>query len=237
MLLGNPHNNGPFETSAGMNAVTTRCQEETIVIDGTRYSIIDTPGIFDSQTSNDDVFEKISRLILRCIYGIKAILIVFELTRFSPEQRNTLIAMQNFFGNDTLRNYAIIVLSKPTKDQMINPDDIPHTWNASFIDFIQTLNNRWGISPNSDYFNSNHQIHRDQLDRIKYFIARTPGVYMTEEFRQMQACIERANYNAIFLIIFGLSIVFFFGILYPDIFVSFGLVVIRRTFGRIFGAR
>jgi len=100
--------------------------------------------------------------------------------------------IQEFFGNEVLRDYAIVVFSKPTRDQMINPDEMQRAWNGDFTNFIEVVNGRWGISPNSDYFDSNHQIHRSLLGRIKYLIARTPEVYTSERFEEIR---QRYEFN------------------------------------------
>ena len=47
-----------------------------IEIGGKRYSLIDTPGIFDTNRLNKDILEEITRTIEKCAYGIKAILFV-----------------------------------------------------------------------------------------------------------------------------------------------------------------
>ncbi|RIA80017.1 AIG1 family-domain-containing protein [Glomus cerebriforme] len=190
MLLGRVHNNGPFNTSADMDAVTNICHAETVTIEGARYSIVDTPGLFNVQIPPEDIIVEILRYCLRCVYGIKAILIVFEATRYTPEQRRTLEMIQQFFGNEALRDYAIIVFSKPTKDQMRNPDEMQRAWNRDFTGFIEVMNNRWGISPNSDYFDPNHDIHRSRLGRIKFLIARTPGTYISERFNEVRELYE-----------------------------------------------
>ena len=85
----------------------------------------------------------------------------------------------------------MVVFSKPTRDQMTNPGKMQSGWNERFTSFIEILNGRWGISPNSDYFDSAHRTHRDCLDRIKQLIAQTPGVYGIKEFAEV-----RRNYES-----------------------------------------
>lgn len=171
------------------DAVTNRCQAETITIKDVRYTIIDTPGFFDSKDPTEEVLEEICNCIIQCTRGIKAILIVFEAGRLTLEQCKTLELIEKFFGNDALRDYAIAVLSKPTRNQMDNLEEMKRIWNDKFINFIERLNDRWGISPNSDYLNSNHRVY---LDRIKRLIALTPGVYESEQFLEV-----RQQYDAI----------------------------------------
>jgi len=48
-----------------------------VSIDGVKYNIVDTPGIFDTQQLTDDVLQEIANAIKKCAYGVKAILFVF----------------------------------------------------------------------------------------------------------------------------------------------------------------
>jgi hypothetical protein len=45
-----------------------------MLIDGVPYNIVDTPGIFDTQQGTE-----IAKTINKCAYGVKAILIVFDM--------------------------------------------------------------------------------------------------------------------------------------------------------------
>ncbi|CAB4403816.1 unnamed protein product [Rhizophagus irregularis] len=50
--------------------------------------------------------------------------------------------MKIFFGNDTLREYAIVVLSRPNSSQMDNPEKMKCIWNIKFTDFVEMLNEK-----------------------------------------------------------------------------------------------
>ncbi|GES93019.1 AIG1-type guanine nucleotide-binding (G) domain-containing protein [Rhizophagus clarus] len=164
LLLAQPHDDGPFYVSADMESVTQECGTATISIDGIMYNIIDTPGIFDTQLVTDKILEEIADTINKCTYGIKAILFVFEAKRFSAEQRNVLEGIRKFFGEGAT-NYIIAIFSHATKAQIRDRDIMRKAWNEPVCSFIEDIENRWGISPNSDYYHPDDPVHKARLEQ------------------------------------------------------------------------
>ncbi|EXX73349.1 uncharacterized protein OCT59_021241 [Rhizophagus irregularis] len=115
LLVGAPHDNGPFHTSAQMDSVTKECTVATISIDGVPYNIVDTPGIFDTQQGTIPVLNQIAKTINKCAHGVKAILIVYKARRFTDEQRNVLNEIRTFLGKDATNN-IISVFSHASTD-------------------------------------------------------------------------------------------------------------------------
>ncbi|GBC24716.1 uncharacterized protein OCT59_009312 [Rhizophagus irregularis] len=183
MLLKQPHDDGHFQVSADMESVTQECSTAIISIDGITYNIIDTPGIFDTQLVTDKILEEIAKTIKKCKYGIKAILFVFEAKRFSAEQRGVLEGIRNFFGEGAT-NYIIAIFSHATKAQIYDRDIMRKAWNKPVCSFIEDIENRWGISPNSDYFPPDDPTHQARLGEIKAFISSMRGVYTTEQLEE-----------------------------------------------------
>ena len=101
LLLSQPHDEGPFYVSADMasiytsdtfnsfyyhlfqwwgklqESVTKECCTVTTSIDGVKYNIVDTPGIFDTQQVTDEILKEIAETVQKCTHGVKAILFVF----------------------------------------------------------------------------------------------------------------------------------------------------------------
>lgn len=67
------------------------------------------------------------------------------MTQLTHEQLEILELMKNFFRNDALREYTIVVLSRPNSSQMDNPEKMKCIWNIKFTDFVEMLNGRWGF--------------------------------------------------------------------------------------------
>lgn len=193
LLLDQPYDEGPFIVSDRMDSCTQICAESEVTIDGQKFNLVDTPGIFDTSKPNEEVYKEIAKIVQKCAYGIKAILFVFEAKRFTAEQGNVLYGIKSFFGEGAL-NYIIAVFSHATKKQNADKDEMRKAWNPAISSFIVSIGNRWDISPDSDYFPPEHEIHQLRLREIKDLIINTQGSYTTEMLesaRQVQERIQR----------------------------------------------
>ncbi|KAF0524707.1 P-loop containing nucleoside triphosphate hydrolase protein [Gigaspora margarita] len=193
LLLDQPYDEGPFIVSDRIDSCTQICGESEVTIDGQKFNLVDTPGIFDTKKPDKEVYKEIAKTVQKCAYGVKAILFVFEAKRFTEEQNNILNGVKTFLGEDAL-NYMIAVFSHATKKQNADKDEMRKAWNSTIASFIGNLGNRWGISPNSDYFPPEHEKHQLRLREIKDFIMSTSGSYTTdmlESVRQEQERIQR----------------------------------------------
>ncbi|CAG8556271.1 22644_t:CDS:2, partial [Racocetra persica] len=161
LLLDQPHDNGPFIVSDSVYSCTQLCAESEVTIDGQKFNIVDTPGIFDTNRPDEEVYKEIAKIVQKCVYGIKAILFVFEAKRFTEEQKNVLDGIRMFFGEGAL-NYIIAVFSRATKKQNADKNEMRQAWNPAISSFIGSIGNRWGISPDSDYFPPEHEKHQVQ---------------------------------------------------------------------------
>ncbi|CAG8696486.1 11060_t:CDS:10 [Funneliformis mosseae] len=118
MLLGYPHNNrGPFHVSSRMKFVTRECGTAVVSIDGVRYNIVDTPGIFDIHQLTDDVLQEITNAVKRCAYGKQSGL---QLSKRMFGWTKT------FFGEEAIRHIIADIDNRwaisPNPDY-ISPDD------------------------------------------------------------------------------------------------------------------
>lgn len=65
-----------FITSEDSDSCTQTCQSTLINLNSKEYKLVDTPGIFDTQGTNDEVLDEIAQSIVQCCHGIIAILYV-----------------------------------------------------------------------------------------------------------------------------------------------------------------
>ncbi|GBC40557.1 uncharacterized protein OCT59_012557 [Rhizophagus irregularis] len=150
------------------------------------YNIIDTPGIFNTNDPTEDILEEIARTIQKCTYGIRAILFVFEASRwFTDEQKNTLNIIKTFLGEESLQ-YMIFVFSHCNKKQTEDPEYFKNScWNEPIKAFINSLDNRWAISPDARYFQPDNLVYKQRLKELKKHISyHINGVYTNDLFEK-----------------------------------------------------
>lgn len=91
--------------------------------------VCDTPGLFDTQMSEEAIRKEISRWYICMSPGIHAILLVLKTDRISPEDTYTIKFFMKVFG-DKLQDFLVIVFTN--KDQL---DDA----NMSLEEYIDTI--------------------------------------------------------------------------------------------------
>ncbi|KAI9522163.1 hypothetical protein NQZ68_038799 [Dissostichus eleginoides] len=68
------------------NSETSNCQAETKTISGRSITLIDTPGFFNTETSEEELKPEIIRCITECAPGPHAFLIVFKVDKFTEHE-------------------------------------------------------------------------------------------------------------------------------------------------------
>jgi GTPase Era involved in 16S rRNA processing len=103
-----------FKSGVCAQAMTQICQQQKVTIFGQDISIIDTPGIFDTETDQNTVKTEIKRCVYLGSPGLHAILYVMEIGRFKQED---LMAIQTFlkFFKEDMKNRVIVVFTHGDK--------------------------------------------------------------------------------------------------------------------------
>ncbi|XP_016120683.1 GTPase IMAP family member 4-like, partial [Sinocyclocheilus grahami] len=104
-----------FDSSAASNSQTKRCQSETTVRMGKEISVIDTPGLYDTELSKQQVQREIVKCVTFTSPGPHAFIIIIRVGRFTEEEKNTVQHLKEVFGEQILK-YTMILFTY--KDQL-----------------------------------------------------------------------------------------------------------------------
>ncbi|RGB34008.1 AIG1 family-domain-containing protein [Rhizophagus diaphanus] len=181
LLLNTSEDENPtFPTSDNFSSVTKKSGSANIKIGDVIYNIVDTPGIFDTDDLDTVILDEIARTIQKCAHGIKAILFVFEAKRFTEEQKEMISRIKLFLGEESLQ-YMISVFSHCSRKQTENPEYLKtSSWNKPVKAFVNSVGNRWAISPNPEVFPPDSLVNQQRLKEIHNHIISIDGVYTTE---------------------------------------------------------
>lgn len=77
---------------------------------GQKVTIIDTPGLFDTHATQEEVLGRIKASVSLCAPGPHAFLLVLKLDRFTQEEKDTMRILQSTFGKD-MAKYSLVLFT------------------------------------------------------------------------------------------------------------------------------
>uniref|UniRef100_A0AAZ3SU14 AIG1-type G domain-containing protein n=1 Tax=Oncorhynchus tshawytscha TaxID=74940 RepID=A0AAZ3SU14_ONCTS len=99
-----------FKAAASPVSVTAQSEKRSGVVDGRKIDVIDTPGLYDTTMSKEEMKSEIEKAIYMSVPGPHVFLLVIRLGRFTEEEQNTVKWIQENFGEDASM-YTILLFT------------------------------------------------------------------------------------------------------------------------------
>ncbi|CAM4319139.1 unnamed protein product [Leuciscus chuanchicus] len=100
-----------FQSKASMKSVTKTCQSETGDACGRPVSVVDTPGLFDTSLSNEEIQQEIMRCVELSAPGPHVFLVVIAVGPITQEERETLQLIKMTFGQKA-ETYTMVLFTR-----------------------------------------------------------------------------------------------------------------------------
>lgn len=176
-----------FESELSPSSLTSECQKAKGDVEGQKVAIIDTPGLFDTNFTQEDVLNRIKMCISLSAPGPHAFLVVLHLGRFTEEEKQTVKMIQTTFGEDAAKYTMVLFthgdqLKKQTIEGFIS--DSP-----DLKAIIRTCSNRYHVFNNEI---KDPKQTMQLLDKIDKMIMVNGGSYYTNEmFMRAEMAIQK----------------------------------------------
>ncbi|XP_048035369.1 uncharacterized protein LOC125260909 [Megalobrama amblycephala] len=159
-------------------------QESSRELNGRHVTVIDTPGLFDTELSNEEIQREIRHCISMILPGPHVFLLLIPLGRFTKEEAASVKIIQETFGEKSL-NYTMVLftrgddLKNNTIEQCLGKPGSP------LMNLIEACGNRFHV------FNNNQTGDRTQvsdlLEKIDNMVTANGGsFYSCKMFREME---------------------------------------------------
>ncbi|XP_073331696.1 GTPase IMAP family member 7-like [Pagrus major] len=179
-----------FTTNDSPNSGTTKCKANTKSVNGRSITLIDTPGFFDTDRSEEELKPEIVRCITECAPGPHAFLIVLKVERFTEQEQAVINKILQYFSEEALK-YAVIVFTHG--DQLSDRKKIEDfvSQNKNLSDLVQKCGDRCHIVDNrywkdneEDNYRSNRFQVEELLNTLDKMTEANQGRYYTNEMLQ-----------------------------------------------------
>ncbi|XP_057175445.1 interferon-induced very large GTPase 1-like isoform X2 [Triplophysa rosa] len=174
-----------FITDISHESVTKECQRERTEVNSRHITVIDTPGLFNTELSHEEIQTEMTNCISMTLPGPHVFIIVLSLAqRFTKEETESVKIIQETFGeNSLMHNMVLFTRGDDLKNKTI--EEYLKNTRTPLQNLIEQCGNRYHV------FNNTETEDQTQvsalLEKIDAMVKENGGSYYSSKiFRQME---------------------------------------------------
>ncbi|XP_016116817.1 LOW QUALITY PROTEIN: protein MLP1-like [Sinocyclocheilus grahami] len=176
-----------FISDISQTSITKVCQKEKAEISSRDITVIDTPGLFDTELSNEQIQREISNCISMILPGPHVFLLLISLGRFTQEEQTSVKIIQKTFGENSLM-YTIVLFTNGDKLKNKTIEQFLGEPGSALKNLIDECGNRYHVFNNET--GDRTQV-TDLLQKIDNMVKTNGGSYYScKKFREMEREIQ-----------------------------------------------
>ncbi|XP_030649177.1 LOW QUALITY PROTEIN: uncharacterized protein PFB0765w-like, partial [Chanos chanos] len=177
-----------FKEDECPGSVTKTCQRETAEVNGRQITVIDTPGLFDTEINNEEMKKEISKCIAMAIPGPHVFILVIEVRRITPEDEEAVKTIQKMFGDES-QMYTMVLFTKGDQLRKKTIEQYIRDPGGHIRNLLGQCGNRYHVFNNTDPSNQTQVV--ELLDKIDTMVSENGGTFYTNEmFRQVEEALQ-----------------------------------------------
>ncbi|KAL0150731.1 hypothetical protein M9458_053954 [Cirrhinus mrigala] len=177
-----------FISDISQKSVTKVCQRETAEINSRHITVIDTPGLFDTELTKEEIQREMSKCISMILPGPHVFLLLIPVGRFTQEEQNSVKIIQEMFGENSLMFTMVLF----TRGDDLNDKTIEQYLGepgSSLKNLIEVCGNRFHVFNNKETGDQTQVT--DLLQKIDNMVKENGGSYYScKMFREMERQIQ-----------------------------------------------
>lgn len=181
-----------FKADSFQKSVTKQCQKAQGEVDGRLVTVVDTPGLFDTTLSNQEVNEEMTKCISLLAPGPHVFLLVIQIGRFTTEEKETLKLVKRVFGKMS-EDFTIVLFTKA--DSLEHHSKSVEEYINTGEDFVKNLidacGGRYHVFNNYNKPNRQQQV-TQLIDKIETMVRKNGGSCFTNQMlREAEEAIQK----------------------------------------------
>ncbi|KAJ8366781.1 hypothetical protein AAFF_G00342350 [Aldrovandia affinis] len=166
-----------FFSDISSSSVTLTSEGREREVCGRRVTVVDTPGLFNTDLSGEILREEMERSVSLCDPGPHAFLLVIQLGRFTEQEKKVMETLQELFSK-RVNQYTLVLFSYGEKlkntpiDRFISKD-------TNLQQLLKKCGGRYHVFNNEDMENRSQVT--ELLQKINKMVAANGGSYYNNE--------------------------------------------------------
>lgn len=183
-----------FNNKVSASSITKQTQYNETIRFGKRLVVVDTPGLFDTNLTEQEISLELAKWYTLVSPGIHAIVLVVQVGRFTEEDQKTVNLFMKAFGDD-LKDFLVVVFTQ--KDRLEDED-------MAIDDFVKTLDKSSNLRKLIDETNGRYTAigykgpEEERVKEVKHILSLIDGIkgkdgrnyYSNDVFKRVQELLE-----------------------------------------------
>ncbi len=148
-----------FDAELSMSSVTKECRRECATVEGRELVLVDTPGFFDTDLTEEQVKQEAIHCLALCSPGPHVFLLVIPIERYTEEQQRTVQMILEMFHED-IAHHSILIFSHADRLRGESIERFVSRQNRKIQDLVERFGRRFIA------FDNKNPTNREQVSRL-----------------------------------------------------------------------
>ncbi|RXM91637.1 GTPase IMAP family member 8 [Acipenser ruthenus] len=173
-----------FKSSLSDSSITKVCARGEGEVAGRRVVVVDTPGLFDTELSNEGVAKEIVKCIQLSSPGPHAFLLVLKVGRSTEEEKQTMQIIQEMFGEDALKYMMVLFTHRDCLDDDQSIEDVVKNGPTDFKKLVESCGNRLHAINGKDL--QDQEQSKELLEKVENMVKENDLPFYASEFYERE---------------------------------------------------